>query len=370
MRRTLPLIALVLALLATPVLADEVPDYLRWANQGPYRSSAGWTDFDVSSFGSDQPVVAAYFFYWFDAAYLKTRLNLSFDPNPFHATDADTQSFLDPSWYVKQFSDMVDAGIDVVLPDYWGEPGQYNRRVAPAPELNYFATQGLPPMVEALRRLDAAGKPLKVGLFLDTTIMNDEDLTTDRGKQIFYATIRDFYSRIPPRHWALIDDKPIVWLYDAQRVAAFDQSTFDYVYKQFPRDFGGLSPYIVREYQWYQAKNAGTDQVIKTEGFYGWGAAPSGFNEDTRFTVAEVGPGFKNTQFGGPGRIETPRQNGAYYEGQLQRALASGRKLWAIETWNEQGEGSGIFETVEFGRQYIELTRRYVDILKGRRASP
>ena len=46
---------------------------------------------------------------------------------------------------------MLAAGIDFVLPDYWGEPGQYARRVAPAPELNLFATEGLPPMVEALR---------------------------------------------------------------------------------------------------------------------------------------------------------------------------------------------------------------------------
>jgi hypothetical protein len=54
------------------------------------------------------------------------------------------------------------------------------------------------------------------------------------------------------------------------------------------------------------------------------------------------------------------------YEGQLQQALRSGRKIWAIETWNELGEGSGILETVEFGRQYIELTRRYVARFKGR----
>ena len=87
---------------------------------------------------------------------------------------------------------------------------------------------------------------------------------------------------------------------------------------------------------------------------------------DGRFTVAEIGPGFKNTQFGGEGRLDTPRQNGAYYENQLQQALASGRKIWAIETWNEQGEGSGIYETQEYGRQYIDLTRKYVDRFKGR----
>jgi len=26
--------------------------------------------------------------------------------------------------------------------------------------------------------------------------------------------VRDYYSRIPPRYWAAIDNKPIVWLYD------------------------------------------------------------------------------------------------------------------------------------------------------------
>ena len=38
-------------------------------------------------------------------------------------------SFHDPNWYHKQFSDMLAAGVDFVLPDYWGEPGQYSRRV-------------------------------------------------------------------------------------------------------------------------------------------------------------------------------------------------------------------------------------------------
>lgn len=352
-----------------PVETAQVgpPDYLSWAQPGPYRSSDA-TDFQVTSFDSGQPIVGAYFFYWFDAAYLRSRQRTpGIDPYPYHAVDQDTQSFYDPRWYVKQFSDMLDAGIDFVLPDYWGEPGQYNRRVAPAPELNLFATQGLPPMVEALDQLEQSGRSLKVALFLDTTILNDEDLTTQRGKDILYATIRDYYSRIPPRFWAAIDGRPIVWLYDAQRVFAFDQSTFDYVYEQFPQDFGGLRPWIVREWQWYTAKNTASDAVIHTEGLYSWGAAPFGFNDDPRFTVAEVGPGFKNTQFNqgdGTNRFDTPRRDGAYYEENLTRALASGRKIMAVETWNELGEGSGILETIEFGRQYIDITRRYADAFK------
>ena len=359
-----PLTALLMASgLLLPVSAqDASTGYdLAWAQPGPYRAPA-WSDFQLESFASTQPIVGTYFFYWFDADYLRNRgPGLSFDPFPFHPVDADSESFHDPGWYTKQFGDMLDAGIDFVLPDYWGEPGQYNRRVAPAPELNLFATQGLPPMIDALTRLDQSGRKLKLALFLDTTILNDEDLTTERGKQILYASIRDYYSRIPPRLWAAIDGRPIVWLYDAQHVFAFDQSTFDYVYDHFAIDFGGLRPWIVREWQWYTPKNTGSTGPLQTEGLYAWGAAPFGFNDDPVFTVAEVGPGFKNTQFGGDGRIDTPRRDGAYYADNLARAVQSGRRIMAIETWNELGEGSGILETVEFGRQYIDLTRRFVD---------
>jgi hypothetical protein len=346
------------------VLQDTGGDEPPWAQPGPYCAPLT-TNFPIESFAADQKIVGTYFFYWFDAdTYRAGQATRNFDPYPFHPPDLDTISFRDPNWYEHQFRDMLAAGIDVVLPDYWGEPGQYSRRVAPAPELNYFATEGLPPMVEALDRLYAAGTPLKIALFLDTTILNDEDLTTDHGKRIFYASIRDYYSRIPPRHWAAIDGRPIVWLYDAQKVYRFDQSTFDYVTEHFQQDFGGRTPYIIRELQWERTKNLGYDAPMRADGLYAWGAAPFGFATDPKFTVAEVGPGFSSVQFGRGGGILTERQGGAYYENQLRQALASGRQIMAVETWNELGEATGILETLEFGRQYIDLTRRYADRFK------
>jgi hypothetical protein len=371
--RPLALAALVLAALVSslPARAQVERDAWpltepEWSRPGPFRWP-GFQDFAVESFGAEQRVVGTYFFYWFLAdAYRQRVRERGFDPYIYHPTDIETMSFLDPDWYEKQFLDMQAAGLDFVLPDYWGEPGQYDRRVAPAPELNYFATQGLPPMIEALDRLAARGRPLKVALFLDTTIMNDADLTTRPGQDIFYITIRNWFSRIPPRHWAAIGGRPIVWLYDAQRVSAFNQSSFDYVYQRFPRDFGGLIPYIVREWQWKESKNVQPPEPIVTEGLYGWGAAPSGFNPDPALTVAAVGPGFSNTQFGGAGRIFTDREGGRFYERNLQRAVASGRQIMVVETWNELGEASGILETFEFGRQYIDLTRTYADLFKAR----
>ena len=109
------------------------------------------------------------------------------------------------------------------------------------------------------------------------------------------------------------------------------------------------------------------DAVIQTEGLYGWGAAPFGFNPDPRYTVAEVGPGFNNTQFGGgPNASTRPARAAPTTRTSLQQALASGRQILAIETWNELGEGTGILETAEFGRQYIDILRGYADRLKGR----
>jgi len=123
----------------------------------------------------------------------------------------------------------------------------------------------------------------------------------------------------------------------------------------------------VREWQWKDSKNVDPPEAIRTEGLYGWGAAPSGFNPDPSLTVAAVGPGFSTLQFGGSGRLFTDRQDGRYYEENLKLAVASGRQILVTEIWNELGEASGILETFEFGRQYIDLTRRYADRFKSGR---
>src|SRR3954464_1387391 len=184
----LPALAAMLLLLSIPgppsLAQDSGNEEPSWANPGPYRAPLT-TDFPIQSFGADQKIVATYFFYWYDAAtYRAAQAQRTFDPYPFHPPNLGTISFRDPDWYEHEFRDMLAAGVDVVLPDYWGEPGQYDRRVAPAPELNYFATEGIPPMVEALDRLAAAGTPLKIGLFLDTHILNNADPSPDPGTAV------------------------------------------------------------------------------------------------------------------------------------------------------------------------------------------
>jgi hypothetical protein len=70
------------------------------------------------------PVVGAYYFYWYDAG---TGAHFV-DPD---GSDALTRhparragySWRDPEWHRGELEDMLDAGLDFVLPVYWGHPG-------------------------------------------------------------------------------------------------------------------------------------------------------------------------------------------------------------------------------------------------------
>src|SRR5205085_6091367 len=129
-------------------------------------------------------------------------------------------------------------------------------------------------MVEALQRNEQQGAPpLQIGMFYDTTILANADLTTASGKEYFYVNVRDYYSRIPPRFWAAIDGRPIVWLYDTVWISRFDQSSLDYLSSRFAADFGGLRLYVVRESQWQESKGFSAPSPAVSVGLYACGAA-------------------------------------------------------------------------------------------------
>ena len=215
-------------------------------------------------------------------------------------------------------------------------------------------------------------------MFYDTTILANADLTTAAGKEYFYVNVRDFYSRIPPRYWAAIDNKPIVWLYDTIWISALRPI-------QHRLSLGALRPGLRRacgcsscaSRSGRQSKGVEPPTPVTSDGLYAWGAAPFGFNTSPELTIAEVGPGFKNTAvLHGRARAELlrhrPRGRRLLRATNSSKPSQSGRHILAAETWNEFSEGTDIQETVETGRQYIDLTRRYVDQFKalvGRRGA-
>jgi hypothetical protein len=198
--------------------------------------------------------------------------------------------------------------------------------------------------------------PPRLGLFYDTSTLQHNgwgqhiDLTTDYGKRWFYATVRDYFSAIPPKHWAMIDGKPIVLLYAAAFAKNHDQGFVDYTKAEFKKEFGGREPYLVPQDSW-QAKG---DNVCA------WGGALGLRNPG----IGELGPGYDDTAVYGRKPLIARREGGKFYATNWLKFLRRPSNFVMIETWSEFHEGTEICETKEYGRQYIELTRKYAELFK------
>lgn len=308
---------------------------------------------------AQRPLVVTYYYYWYDQA---TGQHLGpNDPLPTHPTSPPEVDWHNVSWHKKQLTDMSAAGIDVALPVYWGfKPDQQ------------WSTEGLRYLVQAHDELAAAGsKPPTIGMFFDTSILNKMDLTDPANIAYFYANIKDFYSRIPSVDWGRYQGHPLVFVFLPQNGNLFNQTLFDYAADHFTTDFK-VRPYIVRATGWDCAitawdaagpkKDCGT--AIKTDASFVWGTAQDGYQ--AAGTVASVGPGYDESLIQGRKGVVRSRDGGAWYRSNFNAAIASGKRILAIETWNELHEASGIGETKEYGRTYIDLTRQLTDAYRSK----
>ncbi|MDD5523383.1 MAG: DUF5010 domain-containing protein [Kiritimatiellae bacterium] len=313
------------------------------------------TDFiGVRSFTNGQKIVVTPYFYWYDintGAHIRNHNGT--DALTTHPPSLEGFTFRSAGWHRKQLLDMMDAGIDVLLPVYWGEPSQRIGNVSV--EKQPWSFSGVPPLVTAREKLVAEGvKPPYIGLFYDTSTLQWNsarrrvDLTTNEGRQWFCETIRDFFSLIPPVHWAMIDGRPVVFLYSAHFAAAYDQTCFNYLKESFARDFGGRTPFVVREVSW----------KVQTDDVYAWGGA-LGLKTHS---VASLGPGYDHSAVPGREPLIVPRENGRFYERNWIRFLRRPAKIVFLETWNEFHEGTDLAESREYGRTYITLTRKFVNL--------
>ncbi len=309
----------------------------------------------VQSFQAPQKIVGTHYFYWYDYPDYHFYDNAAHTDDSLqdHFPEAEVVSFNSVEWHAQQLQDCVDAGLDFILPVYWGVVDNYFQHGID------FSVRGLGPLQTAIERRAREGKPSpKIGLFYDTSTLlpgirgvagrgERYDLTQPEGKDIFYRTIRDFFYQIHPRHWAAIDGRPLVVLYASAFAARHDQSTLDYVYQQFAKDFHGLRPYVIKDKSW----NFNADATTQ------WGAALTGPN--IFGAVAQIGPGYIDAAV--PGRT-TPvrhREDGNFYRWSWNKVLDSNARIVLVETWSEMHEGTDICESREYGRLYIDLTREY-----------
>jgi hypothetical protein len=278
----------------------------------------------VPSFKRGMPLVATTYFYWYDIdskAHIVT--GDGSDALTTHPADMNDLSYKRSSWHEAQLRDMIDAGIDFLMPVYWGVPG----------DCQGWSFAGLPPLVAAHTGLEKIGlHPPAIAMFYDTSILSwnefnadgsnyHVDLTTDFGKQWFYAAIRDFFSLIPPAKWARIDERPIVFLYEAAFAAKQDPPRqFAYVKDRFRNDFG-VEPFIVKSSAWQGQADA----------TYSWGGAVNGpilFDE-----VAALGPGYDHSAVPGRQPLVVDRRDGQTYVDRL----TAGRSCFSSHRTSDPG---------------------------------
>jgi len=308
----------------------------------------------AKSFHSGDRIVGTYYFYWYDAPSKTHVINFpqGTDALTDHPPTLEGFSWKSVAWHKKQWRDMEEAGIDFALPVFWGAPSDRQ----PGARL-YWSFEGLQPMVEARDQLVREGRhPPAIGLFYDTsTLANNSwnehiDLTTDYGQRWFYATVRDFFSCIPAQDWAMMDGKPIVLLYAAAFAKAHDQRFVDYAKARFAADFSGRTPYLAPQDSW----------GVRGDNVCAWGGA-LGLKEPG---IGELGPGYDHSAVPGRQPLVARREGGKFYEQNWEKFLLHPSPIVMIETWNEFHEGTDICESKEYGRQYIELTRKYTTLFK------
>lgn len=309
----------------------------------------------AETFEQGEPVVGTTYFYWYD---IESKAHIvdgdGSDALTTHPADLEGISYRSTSWHKQQMVDIIDAGIDFLMPVFWGVPGQYDG----------WSFVGLPPLVEAHTQLQKEGKePPAIGLFYDTSILQwngfnegrsyHVDLTTEFGREWFYTAARDFFSLIPPAKWARVDGRPIVFLYAGAFAKAQDEGQLGDFRMRFEKDFG-VAPFVVKNADWKGQADA----------TYSWGGAVSGpllFKD----TVA-LGPGYDHSAVPGRTPLIVDRGDGGTYVERWLKVLALNpeHRPWMVhvETWNEWHEGTDVAHSREYGRSYIVLTRLFSDM--------
>lgn len=81
------------------------------------------------------------------------------------------------------------------------------------------------------------------------------------------------------------------------------------------------------------------------------------------YFAATANPGFDNRALHKPG-LHVPRENGGYYRMTWQASLNCNPDFVVINSYNEWGESSVIESTRQFGKDYVEYTREFVERFK------
>ncbi len=299
----------------------------------------------------EPPLVVTSFFYWYRHDTKEHFVDGDgSDALTDHPPDPAKVSYASAHWWYEQLLLVKNAGIDAILPVYWGFPGDGTS----------WSKVGLASLAAAEERLAKEGKgPVPGGMFYDTSTLawnalgTRIDISTPEGERFFIRTILEFFALVPRQFWLLRDGRPVVFLYSGGFHKGDNPQLFARTREAFRAEFA-TDIYLVKEVSWPYPADAS----------YAWGGA-LGLKPHQ---VASLGPGYDHSAVPGRQPLIVPRENGEFYRRQWERllALAPARRpaIVHVETWNEYHEGTDVGPSTEYGTTYIELTAKYADLFR------
>jgi hypothetical protein len=322
------------------------------ADPGQYIGDNGPKNYGASSFTKTTQVVGAFFFYWYDVLSGQHLVNakgqdeLTTHPD-YNYLMPIAFSYESTDWWARELTRMANHGIDLVLPDYWAD-GRGN---------NEWSNTGLVVLDEALYNLQSQGQDTpQIGMFYDTSSLLGVDIATADGQDQVYFSVRDFFSRIRPDHWARLHGRAIVVIYRSGGVVNFNGEAFKQANDRFAEDFDGVHLAFIG--------NGGMSSLgVPLELTFGWGAETpqrNGIRLDP--DIAEVSPGSKHynsRHTGNYGQDKLSRRNGSTYSHAWESVLRSNKHWVFVETFNEFHESTGIAPTREYGHRELTTTGEY-----------
>ena len=318
------------------------------------RAAAGdWRSPVPRGFSRSQRLVGTYYFPVFDGYRPALWPTSTMGPPGAGANHVDnTYSYRSPATVGKDMADMRDAGIDFALVWYTGNTIDAN-------------TQGVVAVRQAVAAAAAVPGAPKLGLLLDSVMLRGEpnlrtrDTMLDLGDAATQAQLfklaEDFYGLVPRSQWATIEGRPIVAVYyqGADMVSNLDLSVIARLSDRFAA-VHGVRPYLMLDKLW----DPNAQHGLPADDWFHWGAslAPAALPGYFQDRIAAIGPGFLD-----PTGRSRDREGGAYYARGWDRAIAAGKPIVLIDTWNYFAEGTAIAESRQYGRQYVDITRAKAD---------
>lgn len=267
----------------------------------------------------------------------------------------------------RQIYQAKQAGIDGFIVSWWGFPDRIglskeDRRYKVALSSDYTLE----------KMLDLAPDDFSVTLYYENAVYGEKNVAENIVED--FVRILEKYGKHP--RWLTADNKPVIVVYgrvfnQIREKYEDDIAVWQRVRKEvMERGYDvfiigdSLDPKYVDVMDGLHTYNpiGFTTRGIDLEPLYK--RISEELHKKVKLFAATVTPGFDNYLVRGVDRLFEPRQNGRYYIDSWNTALKCNPDWIFITSWNEWYENSQIEPSIEYGTDYIVLTKQQVKRFK------